>query len=71
MPGHTLAPGVMNHAGTTPVLLARLLADLPSAALRALATLAVDVPLGVIVLAVVLVLLGVAGGVACRGRTEP
>jgi len=71
MSGHTLAPGVMNHAGTTPVLLGRLLADLPSAALRGLAALAVDVPLGLIVVAVVLVLLAVAGGVACRGRTEP
>ena len=69
MPGHTLAPGVMNHAGT-PVLLGRLLAELPSAALRGLVTLAVDVPVGVILIAVVLVLLAVAGGVAYRGRTE-
>jgi hypothetical protein len=61
----------MNHAGTTPVLLGRLLAALPSAALRGLATLAIDVPLGLIVLAVVLVLLAVAGSVASRGRTEP
>ena len=71
MHGHTLAPGVLNHAGTTPALLGRLLEALPSAALRALATLAVDVPLGLIVVAVVLVLLAVAGGVASRGRTEP